>query len=182
MKRSLLILDYQYDFISGNKLINSAEWKCAQLATNLLSSKGKYESILFGLAEFPYNHKFLIDEIPYCIQHTIGAAIDDNLYKSSLYHTKDVEFFIRGSRTYQSSSSFIRDDFYKGRFTYKTSKYEQIDIVGISESIEYFLLDCIENKLDTQKFCVCTKYCAAKDKESQLIQLLKYLGICFTKD
>lgn len=153
MKKILLAIDCQYDFLEGGSLgVNGATEKMNKLVSHI--ENNEYDFIVFTVDWHPINHCSFVENggvwPSHCVQHTHGAAIYQPLINSAIGKTKSTikiltkgdvpskeEYSIMGN--YHSSKQLIR--------LINDENIEQIDVVGIAN--EY----CVKNTVEDLVKC-----------------------------
>lgn len=97
MKRLLLLIDCQYDFINGSLAVDGAEAAMQRLSEYIKANADEYCAIAATLDWHPYNHSSfkVFGGIwpPHCVQHTVGAAIYQPIMDAA---DGNVHFFTKG--------------------------------------------------------------------------------------
>lgn len=138
MKRGLLLVDCQYDYIIGNMSTPNAVWCMDKLAQDIFDTyKDYYECIMFGIDKHPANHVSFKKEPEHCIQYSFGGAIYKGVYDAALFYNKPIYYFPRGESTNIIHNSLMSDidsrlEMFK---VIRESKIERINVAGPSNSI-----------------------------------------------
>lgn len=93
MKRILLIVDPQYDFISGSLAVNDAERKMNNLCEYIKESSEEYAYVFMTADGHPKNHSSFVKNgglwSEHCVYGTHGAKIYEPLMKVVVDNFKD---------------------------------------------------------------------------------------------
>lgn len=101
MKRLLLLVDCQYDFINGSLAVAGAPEAMDALAGYINENADDYAAIAATLDWHPYNHSSFSAYTPegpwpvHCVQHTIGAALYQPIVDA--VKGKEIKFFTKGN-------------------------------------------------------------------------------------
>lgn len=150
MRRALLLVDCQYDYIIGNMSVPNSVWYMDKLANEIFETHGDYyECIMFGVDQHPINHVSFKKEPEHCLQHSFGAAIYKGIYDAALFYSKPIYYYLRGESTNIVHHSLLSDiDSRLAIFrAMREHKLEQIDLAGPSKSV----LELIEDFYSFQK-------------------------------
>lgn len=97
---TLILVDYQNDFITGTMCVKSAKNSVEETKKFIKSHKNEIEKIIFALEWHPYNHssfkKYGGEYSHHCIQFTPGACIEPKLLKLIQSLEIDYEVSTRG--------------------------------------------------------------------------------------
>lgn len=140
MKKTLIIVDAQNDFINGSLACEGAISKMHELAY-FLETKGKeYDSIILTLDWHPKNHMSFVKnsgEWPeHCVQYSIGAAIYQPIL-DKLPQDKEIFFLTKGTN----------------------AKCEEYSIMQNAESSEVIKTILENNQGDIEICGIANEYC-----------------------
>lgn len=164
MKKILLAIDCQYDFLEGGSLgVNGATEKMNNLAKHIENSE--YDMVVFTADWHPSNHSSFVENggqwPKHCVQHTHGASIYQPLLE--IIDKKNIPYRVltKGDvankeeysvmENYHSSMSFLRI----------AENVGQIDVVGIAN--EYCCLNTVRDLVEK---------CGLKDKLNVLFDFI----------
>lgn len=176
MKKLLLVIDPQYDFIEGTLKVNGAENKMHDLATKYLQHHASdYACTVITTDWHPWEHCSFSSnggEWPiHCVQNTKGSSIYQELIEELNKNNMDYIVLRKGVDTDHEEYSIFSN--------HKSSKYlkdiieskdiNQIDICGIAGDV------CVLNSLKdgikeygSTKFNILIDYCPSIDDGSKL--------------
>lgn len=180
MKKILLIVDAQYDFINGSLPVGGAEERMNALADFVREHDGDYDLKIATADWHPRSHCSFAENggtwPVHCVQFTHGASIFQPLF-DALYATKgDVLILTKGTLTDREEYSIMGND--KSRKVlqrlFKKKGIEQIDVCGIAGDIcvRQTLIDCFD-EFGREKFRVLTDFCPSLDGGKALTELLQ---------
>lgn len=176
MKRLLLIVDPQIDFITGALPVPGAEAAMNALADYIAGSNGKYCHKIVTADRHPFDH---CSFVPYggewqrhCVHDTVGAAVWQPLFEP-LYETAgDVTFLHKGERRDVEEYSIFRNKEASERIRniVSTQGIDRIDICGIAGDV------CVHDSLvdgigifSRDMFRVLTQYSPSLDGGRRLL-------------
>lgn len=94
MKRTLLIVDPQNDFITGALPVPGAEGAMNRLVFWMKDNSARYDDIVVTMDQHPHNHCSFASQgglwPPHCIRYTDGAAIYPALHTEILYQVQQM--------------------------------------------------------------------------------------------
>lgn len=147
MKKLLLVVDPQVDFISGSLPVGGAAEAMDRLADYVHHHNGAYVCKVVTTDWHPYNHcSFAPQGGPWpihCVQHSVGASIHQPLL-DALYTTRgDVHILPKGNRANREEYSIFknRSSALQIYHMLKRNGIEQVDICGLAGDI------CVLNTL-----------------------------------
>ena len=175
MKRLLLIIDPQIDFINGSLSVPGAAEAMNALAKYIVQKDGVYDCKVITADWHPYHHCSFREnggEWPiHCVQNSIGAALFTALLKP-LYTTQgSVTILYKGIREDTEEYSIFRNNVSSEKIQSLIQKrhIEQIDICGLAGDV------CVLNTLKDginiygpELFHVLEKYTASLDGGTSL--------------
>jgi nicotinamidase/pyrazinamidase len=150
MKKVLIIVDPQNDFISGSLAIDGASEKMKSLSSYLKQNRQKYDSILVTMDSHPANHCSFKENggiwVTHCVKNTDGWFIEPDLAKT-LTEFKHVEIFNKGTNSDKEEYSIITNEddgmkFLKILYGYNENGKLHIDICGIAG--DYCVLETLK--------------------------------------
>ncbi len=184
MKRLLLIIDPQNDFINGSLPISGAEDAMTNLAGYISRNSGKYALKIITADRHPFFHCSFIDcggEWPrHCVHDTSGAAVWQPLF-TPLYETEGAVYFLYKGESEDKDEYSI----FKNREAARTildlvenENIDSIDICGLAGDVCVLqsLRDGIE-LLGADKFNVLTAYSPSIDGGDALISIIERQNI-----
>lgn len=192
MKRMLLIVDPQNDFITGSLAVPGAKAKMMKLASYNLQ---QYDFICVTLDSHLENHcSFEINGgiwPTHCIYRTNGWNIpeylDNSLINYSKWAGKLISYYNKGTDASKEEYSIFDNE--NDGFTLYTQIKELIhqddlfiDVCGIAG--DYCVLETIKGLrkyIGDNYICVLTEFTASLDGGARLINYLDYNNIHYTK-
>lgn len=85
MKRVLLIVDPQNDFISGSLPVPGAAEAMERLATWMQNNEALYDAIVLTMDQHPHNHCSFVPQggqwPPHCVRYSAGAAVYERIHE-----------------------------------------------------------------------------------------------------
>ncbi len=152
MKKLLLLIDCQYDFINGSLAVNGAPEAMDALAAYIAENGDSYAAIAATLDWHPYNHssfKPFNEQGPWpvhCVQHTHGAAIYQPIIDA--VGAKEIHHFTKGNNVLTEEYSIFANPV-NGPALAKfitENEFEQIDVCGICG--DYCVLNSLMGLVD----------------------------------
>lgn len=108
MKKLLLIVDAQYDFINGSLAVEGAEEKMNALAEYVKGLKpGEYQQIIMTADFHPYDHCSFSQWPVHCVQHSHGASIWQPLFDAVHSLMSDALVFTKGDNSESEEYSIL---------------------------------------------------------------------------
>ncbi|MCQ2207516.1 MAG: isochorismatase family protein [Paludibacteraceae bacterium] len=181
MKKLLLIVDPQIDFISGSLPVGGADDAMKKLGEYIKQHDGDYMLKVVTTDWHPYHHcSFKAQGGPWpmhCVQNTVGAAISEHLV-ASLNETKgEVCVLRKGDNEAQEEYSIFKNSYSKIMLSQMIKEMDQIDVCGIAGDI--CVLNTLKDGIELfgkEKFNVLTEYCPSLDGGEALAKFVKELG------
>ena len=182
MKRLLLIIDPQMDFINGTLPVPDASERMDLLAEYIRQSDGIYAQKVITTDWHPFDHCSFKGNggewVMHCVQNTVGAAIYPALVEP-LYTTKgEVEVLRKGDRKETEEYSIFKNKESSARldFLIHNLHIEKIDLCGIAGDVcvPNTLKDGIE-KYGTSMFHILMEFCPSLDGGKALDEAVKRL-------
>lgn len=141
MKRLLLIVDPQVDFIAGTLPVPGAEEAMDRLAEYIYESDGRYAHKIVTADRHPYDH-FSFDGHGgpwprHCVHDTVGAAVWQHLF-APLYSTSgSVTFLYKGENRDEEEYSIFKNRCAAERIRRIVEDEEigRIDICGLAGDV-----------------------------------------------
>lgn len=177
MKKILLAVDCQYDFLEGGSLpVNGAIERMNNLAEFMKTNK--YDVIVFTADWHPHEHMSFVENggqwPKHCVQHTHGAAIYQPLLEVADKTNTLMRVLTKGDVTQKEEYSLM-DNYHSSKQFLRIigEDVEQIDVCGIAGDIcvTNTILGLIEHGLKG-KLCVLTDFCPSLDDGSILNGLI----------
>lgn len=115
MKRILLLIDCQFDFVSpqGTMYVNNAREAMDNLAKYILAYNGNYNQIVATLDWHPMTHmSFKENGGPWpthCVQYTMGASFDSAIIQAIKEANRDILFLVKGMNEDREEYSIFRN-------------------------------------------------------------------------
>ena len=169
MKKALLVIDCQYDFIDGGKLgVNGSTEKMYRL-TNYIDEHGKdYDLVIATVDYHPITHCSFKENGGmwpiHCLQHSQGASIFEPLLMSMFTKTNHTEIFTKGLDEDHEEYSIFKNKVSSEKIINLMNAFEieEIDVVGIAYN--YCVADSVKDglkALPNVKFNVIKEFCPA---------------------
>lgn len=147
-KKMLLVIDCQYDFITGSLAAPNSEPVMKNLAKYISDNDSEYAVKVFTTDWHPYNHCSFKPQgglwPAHCVQHTKGAAIYEDITNAAFATKGDVYVFEKGEKQEVDEYSIFDNAVSAQKIREVVKKYgiEEIDICGIAT--EY----CVKGSLE----------------------------------
>lgn len=141
MRRLLLIVDPQVDFINGTLPVPGAVDAMNRLAEYISHNNGKYIHKIVTADRHPYDHCSFSNnggEWPrHCVHDTVGAAIWQPVFDAVYKSDGGVTILYKGQDAYLEEYSIFKNDYAAGEFERTIDKYriEKIDICGLAGDV-----------------------------------------------
>lgn len=194
MKKILLIVDPQNDFITGTLAVEEAKEKMMKLAEYIKNLGYKYDAICITMDTHPMNHcSFKVNGgiwPEHCVIYTNGWNIpeylDDSLMAYSNWSGKPVTYYHKGTNPNTEEYSIFTNienglklrNHIKDMF--KEHEYADIDVCGIAG--DYCVLETIKGLrkfIGDDYITVLTEYTASIDGGKKLIDYLNENEIAY---
>ena len=175
----LMIIDPQYDFISGSLACKDAVEKMTNLAIYLRNHGHDYDTIVITVDWHPINHCSFINnggEWPkHCVEHSYGASIYQDIL-NNLPIDKNVYMLTKGTMHTTEEYSIMKNITSKTLLTnFVLNKEEtEIDICGIAA--EYCVKNTIEDLVNEgygDKITILKDFVACVETNEPLIEFAK---------
>ncbi len=152
MKKLLLLIDCQYDFINGSLAVNGAPEAMDALASYISQHANSYEAIAATLDWHPHNHSSFNtfnEQGPWpvhCVQHTHGAAIYQPIADAA--GNKQITFFTKGNDINTEEYSIFANPVNGPALAKYISdnNFDQIDVCGLCG--DYCVLNSLMGLVD----------------------------------
>lgn len=111
MKKILILVDCQYDFIDEGKLpVSGSKVQMDELSTYIAACpQGTYSHIVFTADFHPYGHCSFSQWPVHCLQYTHGAAIYEAVYQAALAHDSSALILTKGNQMNQEEYSILQN-------------------------------------------------------------------------
>lgn len=114
MKRILLIVDPQNDFIDGSLAVSEAEAKMKALAAYIQENAGRYQAIFVTMDSHPAKHCSFVEQggiwPPHCVLHTPGWETPIYLDKAFKQSKSVVLRYYKGTKTEKEEYSIFDNE------------------------------------------------------------------------
>jgi nicotinamidase/pyrazinamidase len=183
MRKLLLVIDVQKDFLDGGKLgVEGSTTKMDELANFIKKHSKEYEMAVATVDWHPTTHCSFKGNggiwPAHCIQHSEGAAIYEPVLNALNDNIKSFDILTKGTDETREEYSIFKNIFSKEKLLHViyTSEIEEIDVVGIA--FDYCVADSVKDglrALPNVKFNVIKKYCPAiaEDSANDFINFIK---------
>ena len=174
-KITLIIVDCQYDFIEGSLAVTGAKDAILNILSFIAENKQNIDKIIFTLDWHPANHCSFKSNggiwPMHCVQHTLGATIEEDLIKACINFNIPFDFIIKGEdKSHEEYGAFpipCYDNclFDKQRAIFVTKDSTKV-VCGIAG--DYCVKESIKNLLQSIKPKVFLKGVASIDDGSTI--------------
>ena len=187
MKKILLIVDPQNDFITGSLAVEGAKEKMMKLAEYLKNLGHKYDAICITMDTHPDDHCSLKENggiwPTHCVTYTAGwnlpEYLDDSLMHFSNWSGKPVMYYHKGTNSHTEEYSIFAntEDGLKLRNHIKDmfKEHESVDIDVCGIAGDYCVLETLKGLrkfIGDDYITVLTDYTASIDGGEKLIKYL----------
>lgn len=182
MKKILLAIDCQMDFLEGGSLgVNGATSKMDALVEHINNSE--YDMVVFTADWHPSNHISFVENggiwPKHCVQHTHGASIYQPLLEITDKKNIPYRVLTKGDITNKEEYS-VMDNYHSSMsFLRIAENIEQIDVCGIAN--EYCCLNTVKDLVEKHnlkaKLNVLFDFIAAIEDESVLMNYVAENGL-----
>ncbi len=185
MKRLLMIVDPQIDFINGALPVKGAAEAMERLAAYLRQSDGSYVAKIVTADAHPYYHSSFAEcgglWPRHCVEATVGAALWPSLTEPLFTSRGPVTVLYKGRKADTDEYSIFQAEGQTGKIRHIMESYgvEYIDICGLAGDI------CVNATLidgaaifGAGLFRVLLPFTASTDNGSALCGTIKQLEIC----
>lgn len=141
MKKLLLIIDPQVDFICGTLAVPGAESALNTLADYILVNNGMYVHKIITADRHPYNHCSFIDDggmwPRHCVHDTVGAAIWQPVFDAAYQTYGDVTVLHKGQESDIEEYSIFKNPESAEMIERLIDKFDidQIDLCGLAGDV-----------------------------------------------
>lgn len=165
MKRMLLIIDAQYDFINGSLPVGGAEKAMNELSRFMdESQKGVYDYIVLTADFHTWNHVSFGEWPVHCVAHTHGAAIWQPVLESAYRLCDNTVVLTKGTLKDVDEYSIMKNAESRAKLVPMLGKVDSIDVCGIAGDI--CVLNSIKDLVEAgykSKLNVLMPYCPSLD-------------------
>ncbi len=152
MKKALLLIDCQYDFIDGGSLAAPGSLLVMDALADYIGSlpKDVYSHIIMTADFHPYGHCSFKKWPVHCLQFTHGGAIYQPVYEASLKLDPDAVILTKGNLKHKDEYSILQNTKNGKKLLHLLDKWEieEIDVCGICGDI--CVLDTVKDLLETK--------------------------------
>jgi nicotinamidase/pyrazinamidase len=174
MKKALLVIDVQKDFLDGGKLGVNGSIKVLNDLPEFIEKHGKEYDVAVATVDWhPVSHCSFKKNggiwPAHCIQHSEGAAIFEPVLDALNNHTKFFTILTKGTDDSREEYSIFKNLLSSSTLVrmLNTSEIQEIDVVGIA--YDYCVADSVKDglrALPNVKFNVIKKFCPAIAEDS----------------
>ena len=167
MRKLLLCIDCQYDFMDGGKLgVNGATKTMDNLVDYINRNKGNYDFVVCTVDFHPVNHCSFLNNVgvwpEHCLQFSKGAAIYEPLLNA--VKGNNTIILTKGTNPNKEEYSIFKNEesCAKLKDLVLSNNIQEIDVVGIAYN--YCVADTVKdgvNVLEGVKFKVLKDFCPA---------------------
>lgn len=152
MKKALLLIDCQYDFIDGGSLAAPGSLPVMDALAVYISSCSKdvYSHVIMTADFHPYGHCSFKKWPVHCLQFTHGGAIYQPVYEASLKLDPQAVILTKGNLKNKDEYSILQNAKNGKKLLHLLDKWgiEEIDVCGICGDI--CVLDTVKDLLKTK--------------------------------
>jgi len=151
MKKLLLIVDAQYDFVNGSLPVPGAEEAMEGLSEwmNDLPA-GTYDNVVLTADFHPWNHMSFEELWPvHCVAHSHGAAIWQSVLEAAYRLSDRAMVLTKGTLKERDEYSILKNEVSSGILLPMLDEADEVDVCGIAGNV------CV---LDTLKDLVAAGY------------------------
>jgi nicotinamidase/pyrazinamidase len=178
MKKTLIIIDAQNDFISGSLACEGAISKMNDLAYYLETKGNDYDTIIFTLDWHTKKHTSFVKnggEWPeHCVQYSSGAAIYQSLLDKAPKN-KEILFLTKGLDDSIEEYSIMKNEYSANIIKEVLDKNNgEINCCGIAN--EYCVLNTVKDLVDLgygERIRILREYVAAVNDDKPLFEFAK---------
>ncbi len=103
IRRLLLIVDPQIDFISGSLVVPGADAAMKRIGDYLCENGARYSDVIITADWHPANHSSFAEHggqwPAHCVQYSVGAAISDDVLQPAIKHCPTLLVMTKGDDT-----------------------------------------------------------------------------------
>lgn len=153
MKKALLLIDCQYDFIDGGSLAALGSLPVMDALADYISSCSKkdvYNHVIMTADFHPFGHCSFKKWPAHCLQFTHGGAIYQPVYEASLKLDSQAVILTKGNLKNKDEYSILQNAKNGKKLLHLLDKWgiEEIDVCGICGDI--CVLDTVKDLLKTK--------------------------------
>ena len=175
MKRMLLIVDAQYDFINGSLPVAGAAEAMDALAKYIGDlEKGYYDQIVMTADFHPWEHCSFGEWPVHCVAHTKGAAIWQAVAEASFAHCSGALVLTKGTCKDTEEYSIMKNRTSRERLMPILDGMDEVDCCGIAGDI--CLLNSVKDLIEwgyRKKIHVLEEFSPSLDGGKALKEFLK---------
>jgi len=179
MKRLLLIVDAQYDFINGSLPVPEAEEAMNALSRWMDGLKsGTYADVVLTADFHTWEHVSFGQWPVHCVAHSHGAAIWQAVLEAAYRHCKRTKVLTKGTMKEVEEYSILKNKASRRRLVPLLDKAEQVDVCGIAGDV--CVLDTLKDLVAAgyeEKLNVLMPFCPSLDGGKALSAYVKRLKI-----
>ena len=150
MKKLLLIVDAQYDFINGSLPVPGAEEAMNELSRWMdEQERGTYDNVVLTADFHTWEHVSFGQWPVHCVAHTQGAAIWQAVLEAAYKLCPQTKVLTKGTLKGREEYSILKNAVSRRRLLPLLDEAEKIDVCGIAGDV------CV---LDTLKDLVASGY------------------------
>ncbi|MGI6223180.1 MAG: isochorismatase family protein [Prevotella sp.] len=180
MKKLLLVIDAQRDFLEGSLSVEGAPQMMDLLADYVRQHDGNYLLKVFTQDWHPYHHSsFKINGgiwPVHCLQHSDGAGIHSSLVEAAFATKGEIVFLTKGIRPEVEEYSIFDNEESANRLRQLVADngIEQIDICGVAREycVKESLLGAIKS-FGAERIHLLNRFIAAISDEHALDQIVQ---------
>ena len=178
MKKLLLIVDAQYDFINGSLPMDGAEKAMNALGAYLEKiPKGMYDNIVLTADFHTWEHVSFGQWPVHCVAHTHGAAIWQPVLEAAYHSCKKTTVLTKGTLKTKEEYSILKNSVSRRKLLPLLDAADQVDVCGIAGDI--CVLDTLKDLVAAgykEKLNVLRPFCPSLDGGKALEEWLKGQG------
>ncbi len=178
MKKTLIIVDAQNDFINGSLACKGAVSKMHELAYYLETKGNEYDTIIFTLDWHTKKHMSFVKNggewLEHCVQFSSGAAIYQPLLDKAPTN-KEILFLTKGFANHKEEYSIMENNISADIIKNVLEKNNgEIDVCGIAN--EYCVLNTVKDLVNlgySERIKILSEYVAAVSDDKPLFEYAK---------
>ena len=176
MKKLLLIVDAQFDFIDGSLPVQGADVAMERLADMMGGlAEGAYDDVVLTADFHPWNHVSFGNPWPvHCVAHSHGAAIWPSVLTAAYRLCPHAVVLTKGTLRTREEYSILKNSVSRRRLIPLLDNADRIDVCGIAGDV--CVLDTLKDLVAAgykKKLHVLTDYCPSLDGGQALRKYLK---------
>ncbi|MBR4338873.1 MAG: isochorismatase family protein [Bacteroidaceae bacterium] len=165
MKKLLLIVDAQYDFINGSLPVPGAEKAMDELSRWMDEQKcGTYENVVLTADFHTWEHVSFGRWPVHCVAHTQGAAIWQTVLEAAYKLCPQTKVLTKGTLKGREEYSILKNAVSRRKLLPLLDEAEQIDVCGIAGDV--CVLDTLKDLAQSgykKKLNVLLPFCPSLD-------------------